>query len=312
MTAWSRTRPEQRRLEWLQRWPAGGRLSLVLWASGALIGLAAAGYSLFTARGTATRSVPPEYLATVNQRPVYVSDYLDLLRTQFNVTMETATVEQRRKVLDDMIREELFVQRGLELDEPGGDPDVRNALVAAVQAQIAVDATSQTPTEAELSAFYRKHIDRYSTIGYLEAIDLIHAGDPAGPTGAAALAAAAAALRAGRLPGAVKAQFGLTDSGLLAGEQVYFAARLHLGAKLFEAARVLQAGQVTGPVEAEDGRFHVLQMIANHPPQPREYALARTAVYGDYREELLRRIRDREFKYLRDKADIRVNRAYQP
>lgn len=298
--------------QWLQRWPDSGRLSLLLWAAGALIGLGAAGYSLFTARGTATRSVPAEYIATVNQRPLYVSDYLDLLQAQFNATMETATVEQRRKVLDDMIREELFVQRGLELDEPAIDPDVRNALVAAVQAQIAVDATSQTPTEAELTAYYRQHLDRYSTIGYLTVLDLIAVGDPGGATGAAALAAAAAALRAGRPPGAVAAQFGVADSGLIAGEQVYFAARLHLGQKLFEAARTLDSGQVAGPIQAEDGRFHLLYMIANHPPQPREYALARTAVYGDYRQELLRRIGDREFSYLRDKADIHINRAYQP
>jgi parvulin-like peptidyl-prolyl isomerase len=277
-----------------------------------VIGLAAAGFSLFTARGTATRTVPPELIATVNQRPLYVSDYLDLLQAQFNVTMETATVDERRKVLDDMIREELFVQRGLELDEPGIDPDVRNALVAAVQAQTAVDATSQTPTEAELAAFYRQHLDRYSTIGYLTALDLVAVADPSGPKGAAALEAAAAALRAGRRPAEVAAQFGVSDSGLIAGEQVYFAAELHLGAKLFAAAQALGDGQVSAPIAAEDGRFHVLYMIANHPPRPREFALARTAVYGDYRQDLLRRIGDREFNYLRDKADIHVNRAYQP
>jgi parvulin-like peptidyl-prolyl isomerase len=298
--------------QWLQRWPDSGRLSLLLWTAGALIGLGAAGFSLFTARGTATRSVPPEYIATVNQRPLYVSDYLDLLQARFNATLETATVAQRRQVLDEMIREELFVQRGLELDEPGIDPDVRNALVAAVQAQIAVDATSQTPTEAELAAYYREHIDRYSSIGYLTALDLIAVDDPAGSTGAAALAAAAVALRAGRPPAAVAAQFGVAGSGLIDGEQVYFAARLHLGDKLFEAARALQAGQVSAPIQAGDGRFHVFYMIANHPPQPRDFTLARTAVYGDYRQELLRRIGDREFNYLREKADIHVNRAYQP
>ena len=100
----------------VSRWPESGRLSLLLWAAGALIGLGAAGFALFTAKGTATSTVPPEYIATVNQRPVYLSDYLDQLQAQFNVTMETASVEQRRKVLDDMIREELFVRRGLELD----------------------------------------------------------------------------------------------------------------------------------------------------------------------------------------------------
>ena len=293
-------------------WPESGRLSLVLLGAGAILGLLAAGFSLFTAKGTATSSVPAEYIAVVNQRPLYVSDYLDALKTQFNVSIENATLEQRRKVLDDMIREELFVQRGLELDEPAVDPDVRNALVAAVQAQIAVDATSQIPNDTELTAFYRKHLERYSSIGYLTVEDLLAAPEVPGETAEASLGKAAAALRAGTPLAAVKAQFGLQESAASNGEQVYFAAKLHMGDQLFAAVAPLAAGQIAGPVKAEDGRFHLLYMVANHPPQPRDFAMARNEVYGDYRQDLLSRIRDRESKYLRDKADIRINRAYQP
>ncbi len=293
-------------------WFESGHISLALWGAGAILGLLAAGFALFTAKGTATSAVPAEYIAVVNQRPLYVSDYLDALKTQFNVTIENATSEQRRKVLDDMIREELFVQRGLELDEPGIDPDVRNALVAAVQAQIAVDATSQIPNDAELTAFYREHLERYSSIGYLTIEDLVRRTDAARAADEASIVAAAAALRAGQPLAAVKTQFGLEESGAAVGEQVYFAAKLHLGERLFTAAVGLKAGQVADPVKGEDGRLHLLYMVANNPPQPRTFALARNEVYGDYRQELLRRIRDREFKYLKDKADIRINRAYQP
>jgi parvulin-like peptidyl-prolyl isomerase len=293
-------------------WFESGHISLALWVAGALFGLLAAGFSLFTAKGTATSAVSPEYIAVVNQRPLYVSDYLDALKAQFNVTIEQATIEQRRKVLDDMIREELFVQRGLELDEPGTDPDVRNALVAAVQAQIAVDATSQIPNEAELTAFYRDHVERYSSIGYLMAADLLAAPDVAGGAAEASLTSAAAALRAGQPLAAVKAQFGLQQSAESGGEQVYFAAKLHMGERLFAAVAPLAAGQVAGPIKADDGRLHLVYMIANHPPQPRDFAMARNEVYGDYRQDLLNRIRDREFKYLKDKADIRINRAYRP
>jgi parvulin-like peptidyl-prolyl isomerase len=256
--------------------------------------------------------VPAEYIAVVNQRPLYVSDYLDALKTQFNLTIENASIEQRRKVLDDMIREELFVQRGLELDEPGTDPDVRNALVAAVQAQIAVDATSQIPNDAELTAFYREHMERYSSIGYLTAADLVAAADVADGAAEASLTAAAAALRSGQSLALVISQFGLQESAASSGEQVYFAAKLHMGDRLFAAAASLAAGQVAGPIKADDGRFHLLYVIANHPPQPRDFAMARSEIYGDYRQDLLNRIRDREFKYLKDKADIRINHAYQP
>jgi len=290
----------------------GARLSLTLWGSGAVLGLLAAGYSLFTAKGTATSSVPAEYIAVVNQSPLYVSDYLDQLKTQFNVSIEDASVEQRRTVLEDMIREELFVQRALELGEPEIDPDVRNALVASVQAQIAVDATSQVPNDSELTAFYQAHLQRYSSIGYLTVADLIARPDAAGPAAENSLTHAAAALREGQPLAAVKTRFGVEESGAAVGEQVYFAAKLHLGERLFAAASPLMPGEVAGPVKAEDGRLHLLYMLANNPPQPRSFALARNEVYGDYRQELLQRIRDREFKYLKDKSDIRINRAYQP
>src|SRR5271168_860719 len=86
--------------------------SFVLMAAGVLIGLVLAGYSLFTARSASTLIVPAEDVALVNQQPVSRADYLALLQTLYGVDLSHATQEQRRKVLDDMIREELFVQRG--------------------------------------------------------------------------------------------------------------------------------------------------------------------------------------------------------
>jgi len=294
------------------RWPGRARLSLLLWGAGALIGLGAAGIALFTAKGTATNSVPPEYIATVNQRPLFVSDYIYQLQTELNVSPEQATSEQRRRVLDEMIREELFVQRGLELDEPEIDPDVRNALVAAVQAQVTVEATSQLPTESELTAFYQQHLDRYSSIGYLTLADLVPVtATPGAPVGDS-LARAATALRDGQPLALVETQFHLKESGQVSGEQVYFAAKLHLGDRLFAIASALTSGQVSDAAPGDDGRLHLLYMLSNNPPRPRNFTLARNEVYNDYRLELQRRITDSEFKYLRDKADIRLNPAYRP
>ena len=252
----------------VSRWPESGRLSLLLWAAGALIGLGAAGFALFTAKGTATSTVPPEYIATVNQRPVYLSDYLDQLQAQFNVTMETASVEQRRKVLDDMIREELFVRRGLELDEPGIDPDVRNALVAAVQSQIAVDATSQTPTEAELAAFYRQHLERYSSIGYLLAADLIAPGDPSGAKGAAALAAAhepgvALAMWLHRYTEYLATKRGLA-AALHSGDPAYGALPGYFRQRLGPAlGSLLEAAIASGEIRADISPEYLLRAVAN-------------------------------------------------
>ena len=131
--------------------------SLSLLALGAVAGLAIAGFGLFTAKGTSTRTVPPDCVALVNQRPILKIDFISQLRTVYGVGLEDSTAEQRQKVLSDMVREELFVQRGLELDFPSSDPDTRTALVAAVEQQVGADVAAAQPSEADLSTFYEAH-----------------------------------------------------------------------------------------------------------------------------------------------------------
>ncbi len=142
-------------------------------SAGVLLGLLLAGYSLFTARSSTTLVVPGEDVALVNQQPLSRADYLALLQTLYDVDLSHATKEQRRKVLDDMIREELFVQRGLELDVAASDPDVRSALVNAVELEIAENAITAQPSEAALRQFYAAHLDRYVSEGTIKVRDLV-------------------------------------------------------------------------------------------------------------------------------------------
>jgi hypothetical protein len=109
-----------------------------------------------------------------------------------------------------------------------------------------------TPNDAELTAFYQQHLDRYSSIGFLTVLDLIAGSHSSGTAAEDSLAIAVSALRAGQPLAAVKAQFGLEDSGAITGEQVYFAAKLHLGDRLFAAASALTAGQAAGPIQAKE------------------------------------------------------------
>ena len=117
---------------WRDLAKVNSKRSFFLATCGAVIGLLLAGYALFTARGTSTFMVPAEDVALVNQQPISRSDFLFQLQSLYNVELSHSTREQRQRVLDDMIREELFVQRGKELDVASTDPDVRNALVNAV------------------------------------------------------------------------------------------------------------------------------------------------------------------------------------
>lgn len=280
-------------------------------ALGALVGLALAGYGLFTAKGTTTRVVPPEDVALVNQRPVLMSDFVAQVEAVYGGQFAEATGQQRRKVLNDMIYEELLVQRGLELDFSGSDPDTRTALVAAVDQQVVADITTAQPAEDSLRSFYVQHRDRYESEGTLELHDWVpisatqhhaHLMDTASQ--------AAAALRSGAPPDTVAARFGLRDSGRTQGEEFYFAAKLHLGDRSFTAAAALLDGEVSEPIAEADGP-HILQMIHSHPPVPRSFERAHEQVLDDYKREAAARLRAADKNYLYSKAEILIATPYK-
>ena len=161
-------------------WDSHPRRALILCGIGAAIGLGIAGFGLFTAKGTVTNVVPPEDVALVNQRPILQTDYTAQLESQFAEPLSQATRAQKQQVLNDMIREELYVQRGLELDMPSTDPDTRTTLIAAVEQQASTDAASSQPTEAQLRSYYAAHKDKYSSDGRITVHDLVFAEPRAG------------------------------------------------------------------------------------------------------------------------------------
>lgn len=256
--------------------------AFVLMAAGVFIGLLLAGYSLFTARSATTLFVPAEDVALVNQQPVSRTDYLALLQTLYGVDLKHASAEQRRKVLDDMIREELFVQRGKELDIAATDPDVRSALVNAVELEIAENAITSNPSDAALREFYQAHRDRYVSEGIMRVRDVVF------PT-----ASDARARTNGR------------DSEKTKGDEFYFAAKIHLGDTLFASARELPDGAVSAPIPLPDG-IHVLEMQRNKRPVPFDFAAARAQVLGDYRNREIDKLKSSGEAFLRKRANILI------
>jgi parvulin-like peptidyl-prolyl isomerase len=274
--------------------------SFVLMAAGVLIGLVLAGYSLFTARSASTLIVPAEDVALVNQQPLSRTDYLALLQTLYGVDLSHATREQRRQVLDDMIREELFVQRGKELDVAASDPEVRSALVNAVELEIAENAITSQPSEAALRQFFEAHQDRYISEGVMRVRDLVFpaAALPELPKEPEALKEAASdAPTLARLNG--------RDSGKTKGKEFYFAAKIHLGDALFVAAQGLANGMVSKPIQLSDG-IHVLLMEQNKHPVPFGFAAARAQVLSDYRNQAVDKLKLSGESFLRKRANVLI------
>jgi hypothetical protein len=286
--------------------------SITFFSLGAAIGLAIAGFGLLTAKGTATHTVPPENVALVNQRPILRTDFIAQTETELGKPFGEATVAERLKVLDEMIREELFVQRGLELDFPGTDPDTRTALVAAVEQQVVADVTTHQPADAELQKHFEENRASYATEGTMALHNLLlPKAKAAGPEAMATMQKAADALRAGTALDAVLKTYGLQElvPEHASDEQFYFAQKIHLGEPLYERALALNDGEVSAPVAAGDG-IHIVQMVKQVKPAPLTFERVRSQVLNDYVTAAKKRLEDADLRYLRDKADILIADDY--
>jgi len=279
------------------------RRAFILLGTGAVLGLLIAGFGLFTSKGTTVDFVPPEDVALVNQQPILQVDFDAQLQSVYDLTPDKASKVQKRKILHDMIREEVYVQRGLELGMPESDPDTRNALVSSVEQQVLADITTDSPSDEKLRAFYDTHRARYASEGSITVTDLLVATE-------AKARDAADALQHGMTMNEAIAKFGLKDTKKTSGEEFYFAARLHLGPALFAVASALKANQTSSPVKSADG-FHVLVVAQNTPPVNMNFVEAREQVLTDYKNEAEAKLQANEEKFLIGRADILVADRYK-
>ena len=95
------------------------------------------------------------------------------------------------------------------------------------------------------------------------------------------------------------------DSDKVGDEEFYFAARIHLGDRLFAIARMLCDGGVSAVTEMPDG-LHVLYMTRNRLPVPLDFPAARDQVLNDYRNGAIAHLRTRDESFLRKRANVLI------
>jgi len=284
------------------------RRSLILFAGGAILGLVIAGIGLFTAAGTKVSGIPPEDVALINGRHILRSDFVAQTQIETALPFDQTTKEQRLKVLNEMVDEELLVQRGLEVDLAASDPDVRAAEVTGVQLQVDADILAQQPSDEQLQAYFMAHRDKYSAEGIMALRDfVIHPDESLSVEQAMAKAKeAAGAFRKGRDSDDIAATFGLRDSGKLdRGDLFDFAVKIKLAAGLYAAATKLSTRQAADPF-VEAGDVHLILMEKHDAGSVRTFAAARDAVMQDFKKEEQTRVENANVKYLKGKADIQL------
>jgi hypothetical protein len=278
---------------------------------GAVLGLCVAGIGLLRRAPLIIAAVPPGYVAMVNGRGILMSDFMaQATDSTGKDDFSQTTPAERHRVLHDMIDEELLVQRGLVLDLPETTTEVRGVIAAGVDTQVAQPAVSVSVTEEDLRNFYQAHQGDFTTAGSMDVKDIVlHVGgyENANQTTAQAESDATEAayqLRAGADPDYVMNHFGFVDSGRMDGtRQLDFAAKLHLGEKLYAVARRLEDGQVSDPVTDHDG-VHLLLMQQRIPERVADFNTARDRVYSEYKDSQRRRAAEENLVILRREARI--------
>ncbi|WP_161965807.1 peptidylprolyl isomerase [Steroidobacter cummioxidans] len=284
--------------------------SLAFSAIGAIVGLSIAGYGLFTAAGTSTRSVPNEAVALINGQPILRGDFSAQLENETGETLATSSRDTQLKVLNDMVREELLVQRSLELNFGETDQDVRNALVSAVMRQITVQVATANPAQQQLRAFYDQHPGRFTTEGKIEVRDFLvsNASGRTTEEKLRAARAAAEALRSGSPVQRILRDFDLQEPQRHE-EDYYFAVKYRLGDALFAQVRELHSGQVSDP-QPVGSDVHIVQVLKNEMPQPLSFEAAADQVLTAYKEAEQMRLMEATIKFLRSKSSIVIAKDY--
>lgn len=277
-----------------------------------LVGILVAGAGLFRLAPRVLVAVPAGYAALVNQKGILVNDFRAQVETETGKSFADATPAERSRILREMINEELLVQRAVVLDLPETTNEVRTNMAIGVNTQVAAPVLAYEPAEAELRAFYEKSRQNYTSPGSMTLQDLVlHVGgyQNADQTVSQAQADATEAvyqLRAGASVDYVMDHFGLMRSGRAAdGEELDFAAKLHLGDKLYQVATALHDGEISEPVVDSDG-VHILIMQRHQFPKVADFAAVRDRVYLDYRVAASNRATEENLSLLRRQARILV------
>src|SRR5262245_34662738 len=131
------------------------RRALLLLAAGSLIGVLLGVVTAAHRHNSAT--LPDGAIASVNGKPIREEDYARAVALVERDKRTEVTDEDRTRVLDRLIEEELLVQRGIAVGLVDSDRSVRKAITQAMLASVAAESAGAQPSADELRAFYAEN-----------------------------------------------------------------------------------------------------------------------------------------------------------
>ena len=130
------------------------RRALLLLAAGSVVGILLGVAVAWYERDATTGALPDGAIALVNGRPIREEDYARAVALVERDKRTEVTDEDRARVLDRLIEEELLIQRGIAIGLVDSNRAVRKAITQAMLASSVAESVSVRPSEDELRTFY--------------------------------------------------------------------------------------------------------------------------------------------------------------
>jgi hypothetical protein len=96
------------------------------------------------------------------------------------------------------------------------------------------------------------------------------------------------------------------------GEELDFAAKIHLGDKLYNAIVDDKPGQITDPIVDKDNTVHVMQIGKRVPSVQLSLADASNQVFTDFKKDAQDKVQADNISFLKSKAEIMLQKGYTP
>ena len=274
------------------------RRSDLLLAVGMVAGAGIAGVGLVGDSPVMRRAVPDDAVAVVGGEPISRASFATAIGLVERDRGDSLTGEERRRILERLIDEELLLQRGLALGLPRSDRKLRSDLVAAVVDAATSAADDVDPTPAELRAFFEQNRGLFEGPPDLRVAQVFVAAPPRTDEEARGRAREAVKrLRAGADLVAVRRELGDPPAvEIPASRQPASKLRDYIGSAAASVAQALRTAEISEPQRGPDG-YRVLVMLERGEESSSTFDDSRARVLA----ELRRRAGERAIRDYLDK-----------
>lgn len=256
----------------------------ILLLLGMLGGAALTALGIVRESSVAAVALPGDTVAVVNGQPVSRASFDTAVALVERDRGSALTADEKGRILDRLVDEELLVQHGLELGLVRSDRKLRGDLVAGVIEAAAAQGGSAEPSAENLAAFFESNRAMFTLPPALRVAQVFVAIGPRSDAEAAARAwAAARRLRAGEDVASVRRDLGDPPAVEVPGA-FQPASRLQetLGPSASVVAMGMKPGEVSDPLRIEDG-YRVLVVVERGVAATPSFEARREDVLAEYR-----------------------------